>query len=364
MINIEKRLAELNPPDVLMPFGKKITSKEEFEAVRDDILHLLEEEEYGKMPDAPEKIWVEIIGKPDCNFCAGKATRTELVMHAIYKGEELSFPFLSVVPSKVQGKIPAFVFINFAGQISEKYYPVEEIVDRGYAVFSVNYREISNDDDNFESGIAKVLVKNRTDENAPGKITVWAWALMRIIDYVETLDNIDIDNLAVTGHSRLGKTTLLTAAHDKRVKFACPNDSGNSGDSLARGNRGETVDDITRRFPFWFCPKYQTYANRENEMPFDQHFLLSLIVPRYIVTAAAEEDLWADPQNQFLSHVLVKEVYKLYGMKGLVHGETIPEAKCVLQDGDSAYHVRYGTHYFSREDWNLFMDFIDKKRKQ
>ncbi len=363
MINIEKRLAELNVPDVLSPFGKKITTKEEFDAVRRDILSLLEEEEYGKMPDAPEKFWVEVVGTPDEKFCASKATRTELVMHAIYKGEELSFPFLSVIPSKIQGKVPAFVFINFSGIISEKYYPTEEIVDRGYAVFTVNYREISNDDDNFESGIAKVLVKNRTDSNAPGKITVWAWALMRIIDYVETLDKIDMDYLAVTGHSRLGKTTLLTAAHDKRVKFACPNDSGNSGDALSRGTRGETIADITKRFPFWFCPKYQSYQGRENEMPFDQHFLLSLIVPRNIAVGTAEDDLWADPKNQFLSLALVNRVYELYGMTGLVHGDNIPEARCVLQDGDASFHTRYGTHYFSREDWNLYMDFIDKKRK-
>jgi hypothetical protein len=50
-------------------------------------------------------------------------------------------------------------------------------------------------------------------------------------------------------------------------------------------------------------------------------------------------------------------------MKGLVHGEDIPEAKSVLQEGDTSYHVRHGLHYLSREDWNIYMDFIDKKTK-
>ncbi|MBQ2738358.1 MAG: hypothetical protein IJF38_06675 [Clostridia bacterium] len=362
MKNIKERLATLNLPDVLCPFGERITTGEEFDAVRGRILDMLEAEEYGRMPGAPEKMWVEEV-KCDARFCAGKAEKKELILHAIYNGEELQFPFHSVIPTKVSGKVPFFVFINFAGIISEKYYPAEEIVDRGYAVLCAHYNEITSDDGNFENGIARVLVKNRTADDAPGKITLWAWALMRIIDYAETVDKLDMNYLAVTGHSRLGKTTLVTAAHDKRVKFACPNDSGTSGDALSRGTRGETVADITRVFPYWFCPKYATYAGRENELPFDQHFLLSLIAPRHIAVASAEEDIWADPENQFLSLSLVNSVYGLYGMKGLVHGEDIPEAHCVLSEGDSSFHTRHGLHYFSREDWNIFMDFIDMKRK-
>ena len=44
-----------------------------------------------------------------------------------------------------------------------------------------------------------------------GKIAMWAWAAMRVMDYVMTLPEIDRDNIAVIGHSRLGKTALLCA---------------------------------------------------------------------------------------------------------------------------------------------------------
>jgi hypothetical protein len=165
----------------------------------------------------------------------------------------------------------------------------------------------------------------------------------------------------MTGHSRLGKTSLLVAAFDERVKFVCANDSGTSGDALARGSVGESIDAIVSRFPFWFCPNYAQYKNNENALPFDQHFLLSLIAPRHILLGSAELDTWADPKSEFLSLALTDEVYALYGEEGLVHGDDIPEGPIKLQDGSCSFHTRSYGHAYSREDWNNYMDFIDKK---
>ena len=50
-------------------------------------------------------------------------------------------------------------------------------------------------------------------------------------------------------------------------------------------------------------------------------------------------------------------------MKGLVFGDAFPTAKTVLSDGDSCYHIRKGLHYLSREDWAVYMDFIESKIK-
>ena len=187
---------------------------------------------------------------------------------------------------------------------------------------------------------------------------MWSWCVSRVIDYIYTLDTFDLDKLAVIGHSRLGKTTLLTAAFDERVKFACVNNSGNSGDSLARGNQGETIKDITNRFPFWFCPAYQKYSDTEDKLPFDQHYLLSIVAPRTLIIGTAKDDLWADPANEYLALTLTDEVYKLYGQKGFVHPDYIPEAPFTLQDGSVSFHTRLGTHCLSRTDWNIYMDFI------
>ena len=184
---------------------------------------------------------------------------------------------------------------------------------------------------------------------------------MRVIDYIETLDIYDPDTLAVIGHSRLGKTTLLTAAYDERVKFACVNNSGASGDALSRGKVGEDIAAITNKFPFWFCPNYLKYAGKEDSLPFDQHFLLSLVAPRHILLGTAVEDKWADPNSEYLALTLTDEVYKLYGKVGLVHTENMPVCPERLPDGDCYYHLRAGTHYLSRSDWNMYIDYIKSK---
>lgn len=77
--------------------------------------------------------------------------------------------------------------------------------------------------------------------------------------------------------------------------FAMSNDSGWLGRSAGPGTQGETVEDICARFPYWFCPNYQAYRGHEAAMPFDQHFLLKAIEPRYVYVASAAQDAWADP---------------------------------------------------------------------
>ena len=359
-MKIYERLSKLNIPDILAPFGKKITSKEEFEEIKPKIQKLLQEEEYGFIPAKPDRISVEILSE-DKRFCAGKATLTKYKLTAYYGDSSTEFVFYSSIPKSVTGKMPIFVHINFSDAIPHKYQLTEEIIDNGCAVFTVYYQDVSTDDGNFENGCAKLLCPDRNDPHAPGKIAIWSWAIMRIIDYVETLDIYNPDTLAVIGHSRLGKTTLLTAAFDERVKFACVNNSGASGDALSRGKVGENIKDITTRFPFWFCPNYLKYADRENDLPFDQHFLISLVAPRSVLSGTAKEDTWADPDSQYLALTLTDPVYALYGKRGLVHSDNMPVCPERLPDGDCCFHLRDGAHYLSREDWNFYIEFIKSR---
>ena len=82
--------------------------------------------------------------------------------------------------------------------------------------------------------------------------------------------------------------------------------------------------------------------------------------PRKVYVASAAEDLWADPVSEFLSCAAASEVYEKLGLKGLVCPDRLPEAGEHFHEGNIGYHLRKGTHYLSREDWNLFMDYLDK----
>ena len=132
------------------------------------------------------------------------------------------------------------------------------------------------------------------------------------------------------------------------------------GAAISRDKVGESVTRITSVYPFWFCPKFVSGASRFEELGYDQSFLLALTAPRHLLVGSAEEDEWADPASEFLGLYDVNRVYALYGKRGLVTPDEIPEAKTVLSEGDSCYHIRRGKHYLSREDWAVYMDYIDR----
>lgn len=311
------------------------------------------------MPPTPEKISFEV--EEDCvkNFCAGNAVLNRVTATVTLNGKDFSFPFYCTLPTE-KGKHPFFIHINFRDDNPDRYMPTEELIDNGFAVLSFCYKDVTSDDGDFTNGLAGILFENgKRNDTDPGKISMWAWAAHRVMDYAETLgDVLDLDCGIVCGHSRLGKTALLTAATDSRFAFSYSNNSGCSGDALARGTTGETVEQIVKRFPFWFCENYKKYVNNESEMPFDQHFLLASISPRYVCVGSASEDWWADNNSQFLTCVAASDSFE----KGFICEDRLPEIDDVYFEGSIGFHKRKGLHYFSRKDWQRLIEFVKLHR--
>jgi hypothetical protein len=136
------------------------------------------------------------------------------------------------------------------------------------------------------------------------------------------------------------------------------NNSGCGGAALSRRNFGETVGTITSRFPHWFCTAFTTYADRERDLPCDQHTLLAMVAPRPLVVASAVRDRWADPRGEFLSAVAAEPAWKLFGLTGLGTTEYPPLDTPV---GESiTYYVRTGRHDMLAYDWQRFADVADR----
>ena len=335
----------------------------DWETRRRQIVDLLLKEEYGFFPREADAITFKE-GEPWTTFCAGKAIYTRVTAQVRFGDAAYEFPFAITVP-KAGGPHPFFVYIDFRGEESNRYLPTEEIIDRGFAVLHVNYNAVTADkiDQNpaYDSRIYDVLYGDSpVPADGCGTITVWAWAASRMMDYAMTRTDLDFSRAAVLGHSRLGKTALLAGALDARFTHVFSNDSGCSGAAITREKKGERIADIVKTFPYWFCENYHKYAGREAELPFDQHFLLAAIAPRRVYVGSAKEDQWADPDFEFLSCRAADEAYRALGLTGFVAPDRLPEVGDVFADGHIGYHLRAGAHYLSREDWNRYMDYMEK----
>ncbi len=346
---VNERLRNITPP--AFPFGNTM------EETKQNMLGVLLSEEYGYLPNRETSLSWEV-KEEQSNYAAGKATLFHMVMHAEFPTGTFSFPFRAVIPNKKE-QIPFFVHINFRPDVPDRYQPTEEIVDNGYAVLSFCYQDVTSDDGDFGNGVAPYILgasEQRADTDC-GKIAMWAWAASKIMDYAETIPELDKSRAAVAGHSRLGKTALLTGAQDSRFSLVISNDSGCSGAAVTRGKQGEDIETITRVFPFWFCKNYQKYANRHDNLPFDQHWLVAASLPARVCIGSAEEDLWADPEAEFLSCVLADEYGKHFGLDVFPKVTEFPKTGDRIAGNMACYHVRPGCHYFGREDWLVYMAY-------
>ena len=329
---------------------------------REKMLETMQKEVYGYLPPKPDSLEWKVQNAFIPDFCAGKASSQRVELTAKLGDKTFTFPFVAVIPN-APGPHPFFIHINFRPDVPDRYMPSEEIVDNGFAVLSIYYQDVTTDNGDFQNGLAGVLYENgQRGPHDAGKIAMWAWAAQRVLDYAEQEPRLDKTCVTVCGHSRLGKTALFCGATDERFTFVYSNNSGCSGAAITRDKMGETVEIITRAFPFWFCENYWQYANREHEMPFDQHYLVASVAPRYAYVASAKEDTWADPYSEMLSCVAASPAYEALGRDGFICDDRLPEVGDRWHAGHIGYHLRAGQHYFGREDWNTVMDFIRRKR--
>ena len=352
MNRVEELLRERALPPVL-PQDGPITATQ-WQRRRAELLGLLRREMFGASPD-PAAVRVEELSRSDDAY-AGKATALRWRLEWDTPGGAFSFPVDVILP---QGEaVPVFVHISFLPQADSMLCPVEELLDRGVGVASFCYNDVTMDeDDGYATGLAALHPELRGSDGW-GKIAMWAYAASRVLDALLTLPQVDSRRVAVAGHSRLGKTALWCGANDARFALVCSNESGCGGAAISRGKVGEDIARITAAFPHWFCGNYRAWANREAQAPFDQHFLLAACAPRAVAVASAIDDQWADPVSEFLCCAAASPVWQALGLPGFAYGGGLPVPGDTLAGGNVRYHLRAGSHFFSRYDWGRFADAL------
>jgi hypothetical protein len=242
------------------------------------------------------------------------------------------------------------------------YWPLEEILQRGYGFAAFYSGDVDSDRGNISDGIYRYLAQGDPARNNPtnrGTIAAWAWGYQRCVDYLVTDPAVDRARIASVGHSRNGKTALLAAAYDDRIALALANQAGCGGSAPSRGKVGESVQAINDRFPHWFNGEFKKFNDCPERLPFDQNALVALCAPRPVLFTAAEEDQWANPRGQFEVLLGAEGVYRLLGLEGLGATQMPPHGQLVGQR--LGYYIREGKHSMTAEDWRIFLEFADRQ---
>jgi lysophospholipase L1-like esterase/pimeloyl-ACP methyl ester carboxylesterase len=361
------------PDPLLNPDGDRVGAQQ-WPEHREQTLQLFRDHVYGNVPAEADEATITYKTLDQYNGLHVSASQIEFRVTA--HESDFTFPVLVYLPKQAQGPVPAIVMIHnrefpdLAGAIERPspFIPVEPIVKRGYAVAIFHTSHVDPDrKDGFDAGIRGFFarVKHGADAGISsrgptdwGSLSAWAWGASRVLDYLETLPQIDAKRVAVIGHSRGGKTSAWTAASDTRFAAAMVNESGCGGAALSRRRYGETISRITTAFPHWFCKQLNDYADREDDLPVDQHQLMGLIAPRAVVVASAAEDLWADPKGEYLSLYYARPVFSLLGQQS-IDQETMPPLAQPRFVGATGYFIRPGTHGLHEGDWANYLDFLD-----
>ena len=88
--------------------------------------------------------------------------------------------------------------------------------------------------------------------------------------------------------------------------------------------------------------------------------LLSLIAPRGLYIASAQDDLWADPHGEFLSLYHSSIIYEKYGSPRIQPNMPEPNKPII---GKIGYHIREGKHAVTCFDWEQFVNFANANLK-
>ena len=315
----------------------EVRSEADWPRRRRELLKLVVDLEYGGLPPAPAATRYEHLHSTRVKSLGG--ARYASVRVVAETDPPFSFLLYLLVPA---GDGPFPVVLNGDGcwrYVTDSV--AEEVVRRGYILAQFNRVEIVPDNYTSERSTGLYPVYPNADF---GALSAWAWGYHRCVDVLGQLEEVDADRIAVVGHSRGGKTSLLAGATDTRIALTSANDSGagGAGSYHFQAEGSETLADGMRAVPYWYGPRMREYAGRQEELPFDQHFLKAAVAPRPLLTTEALGDLWANPRGTWQTHLGAKQVFRF------LHAED--RIGIVYRQGD---------HYHSLADWEGFLDFAD-----
>ena len=351
--------AQAGLPDPLIGAdGQAITTASQWAAQRERMKAIIQHYALGRMPPPP-----------------GAVTGKELAVHTLLDGTatcrvvqlafgpdaKLGFRAVLFIPAETvanKAPVPVIVHPSFEAKLARD--QTTDVMNdiaktftqplrRGMAVMAFWYQQCGADRqaDYRQTGFFSAYPDCDWVD-----LAAWAWGMSRCVDYLLTQSFADPTKILAVGHSRLGKAALVAGAFDERFALTAPAGSGCGGTGAYRfngKNRGgkEGLEDAIKNFPQWFGPRMSGFCNQVEKLPFDQHWLLSLVAPRLCIPADGLSDGCTNGNALAKAYLAAKPAYGLLGVPNHL-----------------GISFRAGGHLLAAEDWDAILDFADLHLRQ
>ena len=404
--NYEEASANPYPylPDVMkLASGEQVTTPEQWQTRRAEIVELLESEVYGRVPaNVPGVKWevretreIEAGGKP------------AIQKHIVGVVDNSACPDITVnismsltLPKDVTEPVPVLMSFgwtpfepspfNFGGRggrggAGGPRPPSKEdkLIAAGWGSAILNPTTVQDDSGGFQrnpfggnanaeakpvgAGLTRGIIglTNLGQPRKPddwGALRAWGWGASRALDYLETESAVNAKRVGIAGVSRYGKAALVAMAFDQRIRMGLIASSGAGGTKLNRRNFGESLENLAGSAEYhWMAGNYITYAAEESsfgrrtadDLPVDSHMTLALCAPRltFISHGIPEKGdaNWLDHQGSFMAAIAAQPVFRLLGVRDLGRSddyktEKMPAVNVDMLDGELAWRQHDGGH--------------------
>ncbi len=339
-------------PDPLKFFdGRPVKTAEDWKARRAEIIDLFEKYDIGTLPPKPS---LDSVTEVD----VAAATRAAAAAATAPGGAPGGFPgaraggrgFGRGGPPPAPGTVTRMVDLHYGPQ-SQITTRVTLNIPPGKGPFPVM---IAGTPDMTNRGYISCTFPGSVD--APpdvgkyypdatwGSMAKMAWVTQMVVDFLDTVPEVDKAHIAITGYSRNGKMALITTVLDERIAACVAGSTGVGGvytwrDSSER-NGSESIESTTRSYAIWFTQSLRFFTGREDRLPVDGNLLIAACAPRACLV------LWGDND----------EVSQSWGMEHSVKSGATAYAFLGKPDAVGTMHI---PGYHGANDLNRTFDFLN-----
>jgi hypothetical protein len=282
--------AKLHDPFKFMN-GTRLTSKNQWEARRQEISALVQTFEYGIKPPKPQTV-------------TDSFSSNALTVNCSQNGKSISFKCSIQYPTTGKAPYPAMIGVGMSTLDNT------ELLKLGVAIITFPCEDIAS---NATKATGLFYNLYGTNYNG-GSFIAWAWGVSRMIDALEITPstNIDPKRLGVTGGSRYGKGALCVGAFDERIALTVPQEGGvsSSGSFRIADASGKNIEKLPNLAggTCWMAPSFTQFQNQTNKLPFDTHMIHALVAPRPLLLIENPDFEWlyaeGDYQTAQASHMI------------------------------------------------------------